>query len=76
MNTLKNMEQKLYKKNNELKLLRQQEVSRLYKEFYYNDYGRRFETNKEKVLWAMVGKEHYEEELFSQKKDVKVILIF
>ncbi len=71
---LKGLEDKLTSFNQELRIMRKKEISRIFKAFMFNDYERRFEAKLQKVFCAIIGEDHWESEMFRQKREIKVNL--
>jgi hypothetical protein len=55
-----------------LEKLKLNELNRLLKEFFRHDYERRFNTNRNFVIAALIGEENTQNELFRQFKEEKV----
>jgi len=76
MNTLKMLETKLDEIKNEIKSMRKNELTRIFREMVINNYKRRFNTTEEIVISALVGEDYLEKELNKLQRDMKVTSLF
>lgn len=72
----KDMECELIDLKKEMNDMVKLEIDRIFKEFIYNDYERRFNTNLETVIKAIVGEDraYYQLSLFRLEKSVSFII--
>ena len=64
------------KENNlikEMKKMQNYELNRLSKEFLHNEYARRFKTDRDTVIGAIVGQENLNNVIAKQKRQAKVM---
>lgn len=56
--------------------LKSSQMNRLFKEFTLNDYEKRFNTNKNAVVSALIGEDQMHHELLRQAREEKVSFLF
>ena len=56
--------------------LKSSQMNRLFKEFTLNDYEKRFITNKNAVVSALIGEDQMHHELLRQAREEKVLILF
>lgn len=69
INSVKHLEHNLKLIETVLNKLKQKELNRISKEFYQNDYERRFNVKQEIVISALIGEDNTMAELFKQRKE-------
>ena len=73
MKTLNMLEAKHNSIKNEIKQKKQIEIDRIFKEFFLNEYTRRFNTTEEIVISALIGEDNINKEMNRKKVELKVL---
>ena len=60
----------------ELDEIKKIEVSRIFREFQFNDYARRYNTTREKVVSVLIGEDNMNMEISKQMRSQKVKKLF
>jgi len=76
MKTLLSLEIKENEIKSELDEIKKIEVSRIFREFQFNDYARRYNTTREKVVSVLIGEDNMNMEISKQMRSQKVKKLF
>jgi hypothetical protein len=61
---------------NIMNIMKKNEMNRINKEFYTNEYERRFNINQEDVISALIGSDNTANELIRQRREQRVNIYY
>jgi hypothetical protein len=70
--SVQNLEFQYKEISNQMQLMKRNEIDRINKEFYTNDYQRRFRVEPETVISALIGEDNTSSEMARMKRERKI----